>query len=91
MSVNSDPRTEPTAHPDHPHRAEPRRHPALDFRFRDPGRLSDRPVDKVVFGVTAALAVAFLVWGFVSTESLSSASTDGPSPGVMRTSTGSSS
>nr|WP_242680286.1 BCCT family transporter [Nocardioides sp. IC4_145] len=31
-------------------------------------------MDRVVFGVTAVIAVAFLVWGFVSTESLASAS-----------------
>ncbi|WP_308249323.1 BCCT family transporter [Nocardioides jiangsuensis] len=31
-------------------------------------------VDKVVFGVTAALAVGFLLWGFLSTKSLASAS-----------------
>ena len=31
-------------------------------------------VDKVVFGVTAAITVAFLVWGFISTSSLTSVS-----------------
>jgi choline/carnitine/betaine transport len=31
-------------------------------------------VDKVVFGVTAALAVGFLLWGFLHTKSLGSAS-----------------
>ena len=31
-------------------------------------------VDKVVFGVTAALALGFLVWGFASTSSLGTAS-----------------
>ncbi len=31
-------------------------------------------LDKVVFGVTAAIAVLFLVWGFVSTDSLASVS-----------------
>ncbi|MGV7462482.1 BCCT family transporter, partial [Mycobacterium kansasii] len=29
----------------------------------------------VVFGVTAAIAVAFLIWGFVNTDSLATAST----------------
>ena len=47
-------------------------HPALDQPVSDaappPG------LDKVVFGVTAAVAVAFLAWGFVSTDSLASAS-----------------
>src|SRR6478752_7361081 len=32
-------------------------------------------VDKVIFGVVAALTIAFVIWGFVGTESLSSAST----------------
>jgi len=31
--------------------------------------------DKVVFGVSGALAIAFLVWDFVSTDSLGTAST----------------
>ena len=33
-------------------------------------------LDKVVFGVTAAIAVGFLVWGFVSTASLAKVSGD---------------
>ncbi len=32
-------------------------------------------VDKVIFGVVAALTIAFVVWGFLGTESLSTAST----------------
>jgi choline/carnitine/betaine transport len=58
-----------------PERRGPRksRHPALDYQFRDEAT-KDLPIDKVVFGVTAAVAVAFLVWGFVSTASLASAS-----------------
>ena len=32
-------------------------------------------VDKVIFGVVAVLTIAFVVWGFVGTESLSTAST----------------
>src|SRR5690349_1224037 len=32
------------------------------------------PIDKVIFGVAAALVVAFIVWGIVSVESLSSVS-----------------
>ncbi len=32
--------------------------------------------DRLVFGVTAAIAIGFLVWGFVSTESLATASGD---------------
>ena len=48
-------------------------HPALEVRLtRQTGR-STR-LDKVVFGVTAAVAVAFLLWGFVDTPGLGSAS-----------------
>jgi choline/carnitine/betaine transport len=48
-------------------------HPALDV---EPSAESERPhvLDKVVFGVTAAIAVAFLLWGFLDTASLASAS-----------------
>jgi choline/carnitine/betaine transport len=53
--------------------ADPIPHPALDqpvdAAARRPGGL-----DRVVFGVTAAIAIAFLVWGFVSTSSLATAS-----------------
>ena len=37
-------------------------------------QLGGRKVDSVVFGVTAAIAVAFVLWGFLSTDTLSSAS-----------------
>ena len=50
-------------------------HPALDLLVDDASPRTPG-VDRVVFGVTAALAVAFLVWGFVSTASLASASAD---------------
>ncbi len=50
-------------------------HPALDQPV-DEARPERAGVDRVVFGVTAAIAVAFLVWGFVSTSSLTSASSD---------------
>jgi len=47
-------------------------HPALDQPIEEqrvrPG------IDWVVFGVSAAIALVFLVWGFVSTSSLASAS-----------------
>ena len=52
--------------------AEP--HPALDAPVPDPnGRISEK-LDKVVFGVTAVIAVAFLLWGFLNTDGLASAS-----------------
>src|SRR4051794_32507216 len=47
-------------------------HPALDQPVGE--RPTESRLDRVVFGVTAVLAVAFLVWGFVSTSSLGSAS-----------------
>ena len=53
-------------------------HPALDESLvvDEAATLDDRdrPVDKVVFGVTAAIAVAFLVWGFLNTAGLKTAS-----------------
>jgi choline/carnitine/betaine transport len=66
---------EPPEHEHGPDGKHPRkrRHPALDFHFRDRAT-SDLPVDKIVFGVTAVIAVAFLLWGFLNTASLSSAS-----------------
>ncbi|MBM6546663.1 BCCT family transporter [Janibacter sp. YIM B02568] len=52
------------------------RHPALEPlvvpQHDQPGRL-----DKIVFGVTAALAIAFVVWGGVSTATLANASAGG--------------
>jgi choline/carnitine/betaine transport len=47
-------------------------HPALDQPVD--AATPEAGLDKVVFGVTAAIAVAFLVWGFVSTGSLATAS-----------------
>jgi choline/carnitine/betaine transport len=48
-------------------------HPALDQAVEE--AVPDRPgLDRVVFGVTAGIAIAFLVWGFVSTSSLATAS-----------------
>jgi choline/carnitine/betaine transport len=48
-------------------------HPALDQPVEQaaPDRTG---LDTVVFGVTAAIALAFLAWGFVSTDSLANAS-----------------
>ncbi len=50
-------------------------HPALDSPVGE-GSPARSGLDRVVFGVTAATAVAFLVWGFVSTDSLASTSGD---------------
>jgi len=55
--------------------ADPIPHPALDLPVEE---AASRPggLDRIVFGVTAAIAIAFLVWGFVSTSSLATASGD---------------
>lgn len=52
--------------------ADPIPHPALDHPVDE--ATPERGLDKVVFGVTAAVSLAFLVWGFLSTDSLASAS-----------------
>ena len=56
-----------------PPTSDPIPHPALDQPVED--ARPERPgLDLLVFGVTAAIAVAFLAWGFISTTSLASAS-----------------
>jgi choline/carnitine/betaine transport len=55
------------------HEESPNSHPALDVPVGEAKH--ERPgLDKVVFGVTAAIAILFLVWGFVSTGSLADVS-----------------
>jgi choline/carnitine/betaine transport len=49
-------------------------HPALDLPVDNTALTRRRGIDWVVFGVTAVIAVSFLVWGFVSTASLAVAS-----------------
>jgi len=51
-------------------------HPALDVALGGPvgGDEGRRRLDLVVFGVTAAIAICFVVWGFVSTSSLADVS-----------------
>lgn len=49
-------------------------HPVLDVPVEQEAYAGSRGIDWVVFGVTAAIALAFLAWGFVSTESLATAS-----------------
>ncbi|HEU4515181.1 MAG TPA: BCCT family transporter [Nocardioidaceae bacterium] len=51
-----------------------RPHPALEDPVSDEASPATGTVDKVVFGVTAAIAVGFVVWGFLNTESLGAAS-----------------
>ncbi|HSX66560.1 BCCT family transporter [Nocardioides sp.] len=55
-------------HPEH------QAHPALDFAVPDEQLAETGGLDRVVFGVTAVLAVAFLIWGFVSTATLADVS-----------------
>jgi choline/carnitine/betaine transport len=49
-------------------------HPVLDVPVEEAAYTRSRGVDWVVFGVTAVIAIGFLVWGFVSTPSLANAS-----------------
>ncbi|MEO6413972.1 MAG: BCCT family transporter [Pedococcus sp.] len=49
-------------------------HPALDPVIEEHKAHEPRKVDTVVFGVTAVIAVAFVLWGFLSTDTLSTAS-----------------
>ncbi|MGZ4454676.1 MAG: BCCT family transporter [Nocardioides sp.] len=68
--------TQPTAGANRDHPPAPDElHPALDVPVDEAGH-TRAGLDKVVFGVSAAIAVAFLVWGFVSTGSLASVSSD---------------
>ena len=73
MATTVDPQPDQAQPPERPGGPRKSRHPALDFQFRDEAT-KNLPVDKIVFGVTAVIAIAFLVWGFVSTASLASAS-----------------
>jgi len=56
-------------------KTDPIPHPALDASVEVDTR-QEHGLDKVVFGVTAAIAVGFLVWGFLSTSSLATVSGD---------------
>ena len=49
-------------------------HPVFDVPIDEQAYESSKGLDKIVFGVTAVIAVGFLVWGFVSTKTLASAS-----------------
>lgn len=53
---------------------EPMLHPVLDVPVTEHEISRSRGIDWVVFGVTSVLAAAFLVWGFLSTDTLASAS-----------------
>jgi choline/carnitine/betaine transport len=49
-------------------------HPILDVPIDEEALVKEGRLDLVVFGVTAAIAVGFLVWGFLDTASLAAAS-----------------
>ncbi|MGW0161805.1 BCCT family transporter [Mycobacterium sp. NPDC003323] len=51
-------------------------HPVLDVPIDEDALTHRRHVDRLVFGVTAVIAVAFLIWGFVDTAGLATASGD---------------
>ncbi|HET7682362.1 MAG TPA: BCCT family transporter [Marmoricola sp.] len=51
-------------------------HPALDFRVEGGQMRVSSKLDKVVFGVTSTIAVAFVLWGFLDTSGLNGASTE---------------
>jgi choline/carnitine/betaine transport len=53
---------------------EPHPHPALENPVTEEASPSSGKLDKVVFGVTSVIAVAFLAWGFLNTASLGTAS-----------------
>ncbi|MFN3008351.1 BCCT family transporter [Mycolicibacterium wolinskyi] len=50
-------------------------HPVLDIPVEEKAYTRREGLDWVVFGVTAVIALGFLVWGFLSTDSLATAST----------------
>jgi choline/carnitine/betaine transport len=52
-------------------------HPALDLNIDEHPADEPQKLDKIVFGVTAAIAIGFVLWGFLSTSTLTSASTAG--------------
>jgi choline/carnitine/betaine transport len=49
-------------------------HPVLDVPIDEEAHHRRRSLDWVVFGVTAVIAIAFLLWGFLSTTSLADVS-----------------
>ncbi len=61
-------------------------HPVLDVPIDEDALVKGRRLDLVVFGVTAAIAVGFLIWGFIDTAALASAS--GNALGWVMTNTG---
>src|ERR1044071_5957902 len=65
---------DPDASPPASTNGQPETHPIFAVPIDDDVHERNRGLDKVVFGVTAVIALGFLVWGFVSTKTLASAS-----------------
>ncbi|WP_084154980.1 BCCT family transporter [Agrococcus lahaulensis] len=76
MGEHDDAGTGSARRPWQPRRQKPL-HPALDVPPRETESPERRPLDRVVFGVAAAVALAFVIWGAVGTESLATASSAG--------------
>jgi choline/carnitine/betaine transport len=70
--VSIDTRPEQTA--DEPRRQNGVVHPALETPVVVDENARGSKIDRVVFGVTAVIALAFVAWGFLDTESLGGAS-----------------
>ena len=49
-------------------------HPIFAVPIDEEVHTRNRGLDKVVFGVPALIAIGFLIWGFLSTSTLASAS-----------------
>jgi choline/carnitine/betaine transport len=64
----------PAAPPQVSTKGQPESHPIFAVPIDDEAHIRNRGLDKVVFGVTAVIALGFLLWGFVSTATLASAS-----------------
>ncbi|KRF20889.1 choline transporter [Nocardioides sp. Soil797] len=62
---------DPTRSPDDP---TGKTHPALDYPADIEKAQDTSKIDWIVFGVTASIAIGFLVWGFLDTNGLGSAS-----------------
>lgn len=58
----------------HANATSPIPHPVLDVPVEEARITRSRGIDWAVFGVTAVVAIAFLVWGFLSTDTLADAS-----------------
>ena len=72
IDLTPQPDPEPTPGPGATLEPDDQPHPALDLDITP--EEPEPTLDRWVFGVPAAIAVAFLVWGFVSTDSLASTS-----------------